>query len=49
MGAGIQELAGNATLLGGQGTVNVNSWAPDSERFAYVAYPPVASDPAAAA
>jgi TolB protein len=26
-------------LLGGQGTLNVNSWAPDSERFAYVAYP----------
>ncbi|MDZ7859014.1 transporter [Sphaerotilus sp.] len=27
-------------LLGGQGTLNVNGWAPDSERFAYVAYPP---------
>lgn len=26
-------------LLGGQGTINVNSWAPDSARFAYVAYP----------
>jgi Tol biopolymer transport system component len=26
-------------LLGGQGTMNVNSWAPDGERFAYVAYP----------
>ena len=26
-------------LVGGQGTLNVNSWAPDSERFAYVAYP----------
>ncbi len=26
-------------LLGGQGTVNVNSWAPDSRRFAYVSYP----------
>lgn len=24
---------------GGQGTINVNSWAPDSARFAYVAYP----------
>lgn len=24
---------------GGQGTINVNSWAPDSDRFAYVAYP----------
>ena len=26
-------------LFGGQGTLNVNSWAPDSRRFAYVAYP----------
>lgn len=26
-------------LLGGQGTINVNSWAPDSRRFAYVSYP----------
>jgi TolB protein len=26
-------------LRGGQGTLNVNSWAPDSEQFAYVAYP----------
>lgn len=26
-------------LLGGQGTLNVNSWAPDSGRFAFVAYP----------
>ena len=25
-------------LYGGQGTVNVNSWAPDSERFAFVSY-----------
>jgi TolB protein len=24
---------------GGQGTINVNSWAPDSKRFAYVTYP----------
>jgi Tol biopolymer transport system component len=24
---------------GGQGTINVNSWAPDSRRFAYMAYP----------
>lgn len=24
---------------GGQGTINVNSWSPDSRRFAYVAYP----------
>jgi TolB protein len=26
------------TLTGGQGTINVNSWAPDSRRFAYVSY-----------
>jgi Tol biopolymer transport system component len=25
-------------LFGGQGTLNVNSWAPDSRRFAYVSY-----------
>jgi TolB protein len=28
-----------ASLFGGQGTINVNSWSPDSRRFAYVAYP----------
>ena len=28
---------------GGQGTINVNSWAPDSTRFAYVRYPQVLS------
>ncbi len=27
------------SLLGGQGTLNVNSWSPDSSQFAYVAYP----------
>jgi Tol biopolymer transport system component len=27
-----------ARLTGGQGTINVNSWAPDASRFAYVAY-----------
>lgn len=26
-------------LRGGQGTINVNSWSPDSTRFAYVSYP----------
>ncbi len=26
-------------VFGGQGTLNVNSWAPDSTRFAFVAYP----------
>jgi TolB protein len=25
-------------LLGGQGTINVNSWSPDSKRFAFVRY-----------
>jgi hypothetical protein len=25
---------------GGQGTINVNSWSPDSDRFAYVRYAP---------
>lgn len=29
-----------AGVFGGQGTLNVNSWAPDSTRFALVAYPP---------
>lgn len=26
-------------IFGGQGTINVNSWSPDSTRFAFVAYP----------
>jgi hypothetical protein len=26
-------------LFGGQGTMNVNSWSPRSDRFAFVAYP----------
>jgi TolB protein len=26
-------------LFGGQGTINVNSWSPDSRKFAYVTYP----------
>jgi hypothetical protein len=25
-------------LFGGQGTINVNSWSPDSRSFAYVRY-----------
>lgn len=29
------------TAMGGQGTFNVNSWAPDSERFAYVSFEPL--------
>lgn len=28
-------------LFGGQGTINVNSWAPDSRQFGYVEYPKV--------
>lgn len=27
-----------ATFSGGQGSINVNSWSPDSKRFAYVSY-----------
>jgi Tol biopolymer transport system component len=27
-----------ARLFGGQGTINVNSWSPDSQHFAYVRY-----------
>lgn len=30
-----------ATFSGGQGSINVNSWAPDSKRFAYVSYEPM--------
>jgi hypothetical protein len=28
------------TFFGGQGTINVNSWSPDSKKFAYVVYEP---------
>jgi len=28
-------------FFGGQGTINVNSWSPDSKRFAYVIYEPI--------
>jgi Tol biopolymer transport system component len=27
-----------ATLFGGQGTINVPSWSPDSKRLAFVSY-----------
>lgn len=30
---------GRYPVFGGQGTINVNSWSPDSTRFAFVAYP----------
>ncbi len=33
------EQADIIAFLGGQGTINVNSWSPDSKRFAFVAYP----------
>jgi TolB protein len=33
------------TFLGGQGTINVNSWSPDSQRFAYVIYEPLPAAP----
>ena len=29
------------TFFGGQGTINVNSWSPDSMKFAYVVYEPL--------
>ena len=29
------------TFFGGQGTINVNSWSPDSRRFAFVIYEPL--------
>ena len=29
------------TFFGGQGTINVNSWSPDSKRFAFVVYEPL--------
>ena len=29
------------TFFGGQGTINVNSWSPDSTRIAYVSYEPL--------
>jgi Tol biopolymer transport system component len=32
-------------LFGGQGTLNVNSWSPDSRRFAFVAYPLANTNP----
>lgn len=35
-GSGMRDID---TFNGGQGTINVNSWAPDSQHFAYVRYP----------
>ncbi len=31
------------TFFGGQGTINVNSWSPDSNEFAFVVYEPIPS------
>jgi len=31
-------------FFGGQGSINVNSWSPDSKRFAFVAYEPLAPE-----
>lgn len=38
MNADGSDLKTIAKLFGGQGTINVNSWAPDSKRFALVSY-----------
>lgn len=35
-GTGMRDIV---AFNGGQGTINVNSWAPDNRRFGYVAYP----------
>ena len=39
--AAATEVAVLHEFYGGQGTINVNSWSPDSQRFAYVQYEPV--------
>jgi Tol biopolymer transport system component len=39
--SGKPEIRVLATIFGGQGTINVNSWAPDSRRFAFVIYEPL--------
>jgi hypothetical protein len=37
MAQGIEVLS---DFFGGQGTINVNSWSPDSKQFGYVIYEP---------
>jgi TolB protein len=32
-------------FYGGQGTINVNSWSPDSRQFAFVVYEPQPAKP----
>jgi len=34
-GSGLRTIA---AFFGGQGTINVNSWSPDSRKFAFVRY-----------
>ena len=34
-----------ATLFGGQGTINVPSWSPDSKKIAFVSYRHILSNP----
>lgn len=38
MNSDCSDLKTVVTLFGGQGTINVNSWSPDSTKFAYVRY-----------
>jgi hypothetical protein len=37
-GAGAGAIQVLTHFFGGQGTINVNSWSPDSKRFAFVSY-----------
>ena len=39
------DVATICSFFGGQGTLNTSSWAPDSRRFAYVAYPAEPTSP----
>jgi len=39
------EIRSLATFFGGQGSINVNSWSPDSRRFAFVIYEPLPGYP----
>ena len=36
--AGVPKIREIVKLFGGQGTINVSSWSPDSKQFAYVSY-----------
>jgi Tol biopolymer transport system component len=38
MPVGGSEIKVMAKLFGGQGTINVPSWSPDSKKFAFVSY-----------